>query len=34
VTSSYTTFNDVDVLEFTEPVPTSNPVAADAAGTP
>jgi HlyD family secretion protein len=32
VTSTYTTFNDVDELEFTEPVPLSDSVTAAAAG--
>jgi HlyD family secretion protein len=30
VTSSYTTFNDVDELEFTEPVPVINAATAGA----
>jgi HlyD family secretion protein len=34
VTSSYTTFNDVDELEFTEPIPLAQPMTADAAGAP
>ena len=34
VTSSYTTFNEVDELKFTEPVPTSKSAVARAAGTP
>ena len=34
VTSSYTTFNDVDELKFTHPVPLPNPTTADAAGAP
>ena len=34
VTSSYTTFNDVDELEFTEPVPFPDSLTADAAGAP
>jgi len=33
VTSSYTTFNDVDELEFTDPVPLPDSTTADAAGT-
>jgi HlyD family secretion protein len=34
VTSSYTTFNDVDVLTFTEPIPLGSSMTADAAGAP
>ena len=34
VTSTYTTFNDVDELKFTEPVPFPDSMAADAAGAP
>jgi len=34
VTSTYTTFNDVDELEFTQPVPFPISVTADAAGSP
>jgi HlyD family secretion protein len=34
VTSTYTTFNDVDELEFTEPLPTSEPITAAVAGAP
>ena len=34
VTSSYTTFNDVDELEFTEPIPFPDSMTADAAGVP
>ena len=33
VTSSYTTFNDVDELEFTEPVPFPDSMTADVTGT-
>jgi HlyD family secretion protein len=34
VTSTYTTFNDVDELEFTEPLPVSDPMTANATGAP
>jgi HlyD family secretion protein len=34
VTSSYTTFNDVDELEFTEPIPFPDSLTADTAGAP
>jgi HlyD family secretion protein len=34
VTSSYSTFNDVDELVFTEPIPLTRPLTADAAGAP
>jgi len=34
VTSSYTTFNDVDELEFTEPLPLLDPMTAATAGAP
>ena len=34
VTSTYTTFNEVDELDFTEPVPSSDPMTAAAGGAP
>ncbi len=34
VTSSYTTFNDVDELEFTQPLPAPGPMTADTTGAP
>jgi HlyD family secretion protein len=34
LTSSYTTFNDVDELEFTEPIPLNPSLTAEAAGAP
>lgn len=34
VTSSYATFNDVDELRFTEPLPLARSITADAAGAP